>query len=139
VVGDRYAGEWPRERFQIHGINYQPSAKPRSDIYTSMLPAVNGGRVELLDHPRLVQQLCSLERRTARSGRDSVDHPPGQNDDLINAAAGALTSLIAIKPPQPVFGHWWGGQIHFYDKNEMFQREMDNLNSQLAEKHGGRK
>jgi hypothetical protein len=35
--------------------------------------------------------LLSLERRTARSGKDSVDHPPAGHDDLINAAAGALT------------------------------------------------
>ena len=23
VVGDRYAGEWPRERFRVHGIEYR--------------------------------------------------------------------------------------------------------------------
>ena len=23
VVGDRYAGEWPRERFSVHGITYR--------------------------------------------------------------------------------------------------------------------
>jgi hypothetical protein len=44
----------------------------------------------LLDHPRLVAQLCALERRTARGGRDSIDHPPGAHDDVANAAAGAL-------------------------------------------------
>ena len=46
--------------------------------------------MELLDHSRLAAQLCSLERRTARGGRDSIDQPPGGHDDLINAAAGAL-------------------------------------------------
>jgi hypothetical protein len=52
----------------------------------------SSGRVQLLDHLRLMAQLCGLERRTARSGRDSVDHGPGanQHDDLANAAAGAL-------------------------------------------------
>ena len=34
--------------------------------------------------------MCALERRTARSGKDSIDHPPGGHDDVINAAAGAL-------------------------------------------------
>ena len=48
------------------------------------------GAVELLDCPRLSAQLCSLERRTARGGKDSIDHPPGGHDDLVNAAAGAL-------------------------------------------------
>jgi hypothetical protein len=32
----------------------------------------------------------SLERRTSRGGKDSIDHPPGGHDDLANAAAGAL-------------------------------------------------
>src|SRR5262245_16794000 len=38
---------------------------------------VNRGKVELLDVPPLVAQLCGLERRTARGGRDSIDHSPG--------------------------------------------------------------
>jgi hypothetical protein len=90
VHGDRYAGEWPRERFRVHGIEYRVADKPKSDTYRDLLPLLNSGRVELLDHSRLVAQLCSLERRTARGGRDSIDHPPGAHDDLINAAAGAL-------------------------------------------------
>jgi hypothetical protein len=98
VIGDRYAGLWPRERFEIHGITYMPSAKPKSDIYRDLLPIINGGRAELLDHKKMVSQLCSLERRTARGGKDSIDHPPGQHDDVINAVAGALTNLIAQPP-----------------------------------------
>jgi hypothetical protein len=31
-----------------------------------------------------------LERRTARSGKDSIDHPPGAHDDVANAVAGVL-------------------------------------------------
>jgi len=50
---------------------------------------LNAGRVELLDHPRLISQLCSLERRTARGGRDSIDHAPHAHDDVANAVAGA--------------------------------------------------
>jgi hypothetical protein len=44
----------------------------------------------LLDHPRAIAQLCSLERRTARGGRDSIDHAPGAHDDLANAVAGVV-------------------------------------------------
>jgi hypothetical protein len=43
-------------------------------------------------------QLCDLERRTARGGKDSIDHPPNGHNDLINAAAGALV-LVASEPP----------------------------------------
>ena len=52
------------------------------------------GRVELLDSKRLVAQLSNLERRTARSGRDSVDHAPGSHDDVANVAAGSLTLAL---------------------------------------------
>jgi hypothetical protein len=33
VTGDRYGGEWPSERFRVHGIEYAPSEKSKSDIY----------------------------------------------------------------------------------------------------------
>jgi hypothetical protein len=81
VTGDRYAGEWPRERFNQRGITYEPAEKPKSAIYQEFLAVINSGRCELLDHPRMIGQLCSLERRTARGGRDSIDHPPGAHDD----------------------------------------------------------
>jgi hypothetical protein len=94
VTGDRYAGEWPRERFRVHGIAYECADKPKSDIYRDLLPLLNSGRIELLDNSRLITQLCALERRTARGGRDSIDHPPGAHDDLINSAAGALVGAV---------------------------------------------
>jgi hypothetical protein len=92
VIGDRYAGEWPRERFKVHGITYEPSAKSKSDAYAELLPLLNAQRVELLDHRKLIAQLVGLERRTARGGRDTVDHVRGAHDDLINAAALALVA-----------------------------------------------
>lgn len=95
VVGDRYAGEWPRERFRKRGITYRVAESPKSDIYRDLLPLLNAGRVELLDHRRLTVQLLNLERRTARGGRDTIDHPPGGHDDLANAAAGALVSVLS--------------------------------------------
>jgi len=33
ITGDRYAGEWPLERFRKHGISYEPAQKPKSDLY----------------------------------------------------------------------------------------------------------
>lgn len=92
VTGDRYAGLWPRERFQVHGVTYQVASLSRSDAYLTLLPAINSGRVELLDQPRMIGQLCALERRSARSGKDSVDHPRNGRDDVINAAALALVA-----------------------------------------------
>ena len=93
VGGDKYAGEWPREQFRKHGgITYEPSEKPKSDLYRDLLPLLNSGRIELLDHPRLVAQACGLERRCARGGRESIDHAPGARDDLINAPAGVAAA-----------------------------------------------
>lgn len=90
VTGDRYAGEWPREQFRRHGVEYQISERSKSEVYGALLPAVNSQAVELLDEPRLLAQLQRLERRTGVGGRDTIDHGPHGHDDAINAAAGAL-------------------------------------------------
>lgn len=96
VTGDRYAGEWPRERFKVHGIAYNLSEKPRSDLYRDFLPMLNSGKVDLLDSDRLVNQLVGLERKVARGGRESIDHAPNGHDDVANAVAGLAS--IAAKP-----------------------------------------
>ena len=98
VRGDRYGGEWPRERFRVHGIEYQISEKTKSEIYQAFLPMLNSKKVDLLDHPKLIAQTCSLERRSGRSGRDNIDHGPGEHDDLCNAVAGLFVVSIRQKP-----------------------------------------
>jgi hypothetical protein len=40
-----------------------------------------------------VGQLCGLERRVSRAGKDSIDHARGGHDDLANAVAGAPIAL----------------------------------------------
>jgi hypothetical protein len=94
VIGDRYAGEWPKEQFGKFGVSYEQSAKPKSDLYIDLLAAINSRRVALLDHGKLINQLCSLERRAARSGKDSIDHAPGAHDDLANSVAGLCAAAI---------------------------------------------
>lgn len=95
VTGDRYAGEWPREQFRKHGVTYEVSDKTRSDLYRDMLPVLNSGRVVLLDDDKAVSQIVGLERRTARGGKDSIDHAPGGHDDIANAVAGAIAVASA--------------------------------------------
>ncbi len=90
VTGDRYAGEWAREPFRKRNVTYELSEKPKSDIYRDILPLLNSRKVQLLDDRRLISQLHGLERRTARGGKDSIDHCPGAHDDVANAVAGAL-------------------------------------------------
>ena len=97
VYGDRYGGEWPREVFRRHWINYEPADRPKSDLYRDLLPLLNASGVDLLDNDRMLHQMVSLERRTARGGRDSIDHPRGAHDDVANAVAGAV--VIAGQQP----------------------------------------
>lgn len=90
VTGDRYAGLWPRERFEIHGIRYIVSKKSKSELYLDFLPLINSGEVELLENKKLKEQFLNLERRTGKTGKDVVDHPVRGKDDVANAVAGVI-------------------------------------------------
>ena len=118
VRGDRYAAEWVTEAFKKSGIEYRPADLSKSEIYRDFLPRLNSREVELLDSPRLVAQLCGLERRTARGGRDSIDHAPGAHDDVANAAAGVLVYLTSARHQPytgPYFGTYVNGNIEMGD------------------------
>jgi hypothetical protein len=90
VTGDHYGGEWPSVLFMEEGIGYELSDATKSQIYLDFLSIINSRACELPDDPKLKNQLLSLDRKTSRVGRDSVDHPPGGHDDVANAAAGAI-------------------------------------------------
>ena len=96
VEGDRYAGEWPRERFRVQGVTYTPADKTSSQLFLETLPLINAGSVGLLDHRRLLDQLIGLERRTSfGTGRDTVGHAPGCHDDIAIAACGSILMATA--------------------------------------------
>ncbi|WP_063614204.1 hypothetical protein [Bradyrhizobium sp. Cp5.3] len=94
VKGDRYGGMWPREQFSKRGIHYETSEKTTSDLYLEFLPMVNAGSVQLLDHKRLLAQLISLERRTSRTNKDTVSHPPHGHDDIATSVAGVMVNAL---------------------------------------------
>ena len=92
IFGDRYGGAFPVEQFQKRGIRYEVATKTKSEYYVDFLPMLNSGSVTLPRSDRLVGQLCSLERTTGRgTGKDTIDHPRDQHDDLANVVAGAAT------------------------------------------------
>jgi len=64
----------------------------QAQFLRDLLPSLNSGQVVLPRHDRLVAQICGLERRTGRSGKDSIDHAPNGHDDLANAVAGAAAA-----------------------------------------------
>lgn len=105
VRGDRYAGLWPAQAFQRHGIAYMQSEADKSTIYSETAVLFTNLLVDLVDDARLIQELRMLERRPRAGGKhDAIDHPSGRgsHDDRINAVCGAL--LQASKLP-------WTGRI----------------------------
>jgi hypothetical protein len=91
VTADKWGAEWVASPFRRHGIEVDATAEAKSAIYLKLIPLLNSGRVALLDNARLRSQLVALERKSGPSGRDIIDHPRGGHDDVVNAAAGALT------------------------------------------------
>ena len=89
-VGDHWGGEFVRQPFRERGIEYAVSEITTSDTYRDTLPLFNSGKARLYNLPRLITQLCNLERTTSRTGKDTISHPKRQHDDLANAVCGAL-------------------------------------------------
>jgi hypothetical protein len=85
---DRFAGSWPKEMFEKHGVTLFPS-KTSSEIFIDTLPLLMSAKVELLSNDTLINQLASLERRVGR-GRDHVAASGTGHDDVALAACGAL-------------------------------------------------
>jgi hypothetical protein len=99
VNGDAYAGMWPREQFRKRGITYATSKKNKNELYRDLLPVLNSEQIELPPDDQLVHELINLERRTARSGKDSIDHPPRGHDDVANAVAGLSNTCLTRREP----------------------------------------
>jgi hypothetical protein len=95
IYGDNYSAEWVKERFRVEGVNYVPSTKNRSELYLNMLPLIMSRTVSLLDNRRLLMQFSTLQRSTG-PGRDRIDHPRNQHDDLANSVAGAAFHARAL-------------------------------------------
>src|SRR5262249_10905160 len=101
VIGDHYGGEFVKEPFRKHGINYEVAKQPKSDLYRDLLPLLNSGRITLPRHDRLISQIVGLERRVTRAGKDSIDHAPHGHDDLANAVAGVCA--VAAKGDHDIY------------------------------------
>jgi hypothetical protein len=110
VTSDRYAGDWPRERFRTHGVHVIPAEKSASQYYAAALPLFSAGRIRIPNHQRLVNQLTNLERTVGRSGRETIGHPPSGHDDIANAVCAAAVEACARASGPPLVAHVVWGQ-----------------------------
>jgi phage terminase large subunit-like protein len=88
VVGDAFAGLTFRQDFADEKISYQVERLPKSALYESLEPRLNAGEVELLDVPKLKEQLLGLVWRGSK-----IDHQNGEHDDFSNSVAGLVALL----------------------------------------------
>jgi hypothetical protein len=126
VTGDRYAGQTFVADFQRHGITYEVAALTRSQLYEGLEPRLNAREVVLPDVALLEQQLLGLVWRGGK-----IDHAGGEHDDLANAVAGVVATLVSgrapgdhgitigdvgnfAEPPTPSVGNW---RHHDYEPN----------------------
>jgi hypothetical protein len=93
VTGDAYAAQWVAGAWTKTSVTYVRSDIPKSQIYLEAAPLFARGLVVLPDHQKLLRELRLLERRTHRSGRDTVDHGRNGHDDHSNAVCGVLRVL----------------------------------------------
>lgn len=135
VTGDHWGGLFVRQPFEP--IRYALSDLNKSAIYRESLALLNSKRAELPDHRKGIAQICGLERRTARGGRDSIDHAPGAHDDIANAVMGAL--LLADSADRNALS-WFAagdGQTYSGDNIPLIiydapPREIENNNRSLG-------
>ncbi len=92
VIGDRFGGQTFRVDFQGHGIAYDISQLPASQLYEALEPRLNAREVILLDVPVLEQQLLGLVWRGGK-----IDHAGGEHDDVANAVAGAVHAVLSVR------------------------------------------
>jgi hypothetical protein len=93
-LSDNFAGEAIAEQLAKFGVRADQSSKAKSELYLDMLTTINSTRVVLLDHPRSISQIISLERSNRSGGRANIDAPRGQHEDIANAIAGAINMSL---------------------------------------------
>lgn len=97
VHGDNYAGQTFRADFAEHGITYEVANRSAHEIYEAFEPILNAGEVELLDDPKLQEQLLTL---VFRGGK--ITHVSGDHDDFANAACGAVVMSTRKRGPMVI-------------------------------------
>lgn len=123
VTGDNWGSGFVQEQFTRRGIGYRLSDKTTSALYLELLPALNARTIELLDHPKAIDQIASLERHVGSGGRDKIDHGryAGAHDDVAAVVAG-LNWIAGVARDQQgavlVGTYGMGGPISWQDERQ---------------------
>jgi hypothetical protein len=90
VTGDQYAGLTFVSAFTNLGISYTVAELSKSELYESIEPHFNAGKILLLDVQELESQFLGLVWRG-----NKIDHVNGEHDDWSNAGAGAIHKVMS--------------------------------------------
>ncbi|RLB33917.1 MAG: hypothetical protein DRH11_07635 [Deltaproteobacteria bacterium] len=95
IHGDQYCAEPIRQAFVEKGIGFLETPFTsgfKKQIFSTLKHRIIAGEVELLDHPRSIRELKTLEARITQGGNIQIGHPRlmGYSDDF--AVVIALTS-----------------------------------------------
>lgn len=116
---DAYGGDWPSALFAASGVTCMFGDKARSNdiegqgarskadtsyVFLEAVPLFSTGKLTLLDHPQLKQELIALERKTGAFGKDRAGKPATGFDDHAAAVVGALWMCARRYNAQSVAG-----------------------------------
>ena len=107
VIGDAWSGGWVPAWFHKRHIGYTRSKYSKQELYAQFLHIINTQRVELLDQPRLAEQLVRLQTKKTH-GRITIDHPASGNDDIANVVAGVTIYCEWLKNHTGSTTYVWG-------------------------------
>ena len=127
VRADGYAGNFAPDEFAVHNVGCTRSELDASATYLALLPYFTTGKLDLLDHARLLHELRGLERIARPGGKTRITHAPNAYDDVINACAGAL--LAATR-----YGLQPGGFIAI--RSHVLDGLVDNATGGYFDSHG---
>jgi hypothetical protein len=106
IWGDAYSKEWCAGLYRTAGgLEYRQSPLPRSELYLEGQVHFTRGLVSIPPHATLLRELRLLERRVARSGKDSVNHGVGGHDDHANSLFGCLYVATKATKRKPLSFH----------------------------------
>ena len=116
VHGDQYAAAAIQQEFLKLGITYKEMTfvrHTRAQLFNNLKHLIQQERIELLDEPKLLRQLRSLEEHICGDGNIDVRPDSGQKDDVaivVALSAFELSQPVYQVPPTPImYGHVYRG------------------------------